>query len=96
MPKTELTDPNLKKESSESEAVDSLKDAVADVKEELRALVRQTTDVAQELNHIDAAITELQEAVVVLTAALLSDPARSFSEKTANDRLYRLQQLFAE
>lgn len=96
MPKQYLTDPNPKKESPESEAIDSLNDAVAGVKEELRALVGQTCDVSQELNHIDAALTDLQGAVAVLTAALLADPARGFSEKYANDRLYKLQKLIGE
>ena len=96
MPKALVTDPSPKKESPESESIDSLNDCVAGVKEEVRHLVAQTCDVSQELMHLNAGISDLQEAVVVLTAALLSDPNRGSNEELANARLYQLQQLFAE
>ena len=71
MGKQSTPDPNPKSESSIPKAIEGVHYGIADIRIQLQHLVGQACEVNQELNHIDAGISDLNKSLLLVAAALV-------------------------
>lgn len=93
MGKQYTADPNPGNESSIPKAIEGLHYGVADVRNQLQHLVGQTCEVNQELNHIDAGISDLNESLLLVAAALVDQtdsPSGLFLKEAVKKKLRSL------
>ena len=74
MPKEFMTDPNSKSPVTVKVQDEDISSAISSATCELRALVAQVCDVSQELMHLNAALTNQQDALLAIASAILIDP----------------------